>query len=305
MSDQPVQPAMLPMQRLALIGVGLIGGSAAAAWRAAGLVKQVVGFDADQRACAAALAAGVIDAVAPGIEAAVQDADLVLLAVPVGAMEGVMQRLAPALAPFAVVTDVGSTKMSVIEAARSALAAGSSFSLARFVPGHPIAGRERPGVENADAGLFKGKLFIATPLAQTHPGALAAVEQLWAGIGAQVVQMPADEHDRIFAAVSHLPHVLAFALVASLAERTDGGRALQFAGAGFRDFTRIAASSPVMWRDVALANRTALSAELTAYRAMLDRLQRAVDQADATTLEHLFDLASRTRRAHARQFDAE
>jgi len=220
-------------------------------------------------------------------------------------MKEVMAVVAKALPAHAIVTDVGSTKVSVIEAARAALGAASGFSIRRFVPGHPIAGRELPGVEHADAELFRGRVYVCTPTEETNPEARATVEDLWRRIGAQVVTMDAAEHDRVFAAVSHLPHLLAFALVARIASEPDGERKLGFAGAGFRDFTRIAASSPAMWRDVCLANRAALGEELRGYRALLDELQRAVDAGDAAALEATFDLASRTRRRHARTFDAE
>jgi prephenate dehydrogenase len=205
----------------------------------------------------------------------------------------------------AVITDVGSTKLSVLDAARTALAAGSSFSFRRFVPGHPIAGRELPGVEFADAQLFRGRLVITTPTAETSKDATEIVESLWTRAGARLARMDASEHDRIFAAVSHLPHLLAFALVASIASEADGDRKLEFAGAGFRDFTRIAASSPVMWRDVCLANRATLSVELQRYRDLLDQLQRAVDGSDAAFLERTFAIASEARRRHAPTLDAE
>jgi prephenate dehydrogenase len=283
--------------RLALIGVGLIGGSAALAFRAAGKVSQVVGFDADAAASARGVARGLLDRAADSIAEAVADAELILLAVPVGAMRDVLRAVALAAPPYAIVTDVGSTKASVIEAARAELSVTSSFSLRRFVPAHPIAGGELPGVEHADASLFRGKRLITTPVAETHADALARVESLWEAAGAEVVRMGADEHDRIFAAVSHLPHLLSFALVAQIAGAADGARKLGFAGAGFRDFTRIAASSPAMWRDIALANRAALSTELQGYRALLDDLQRAVDAGDGMRLAEVFELASRTRRA--------
>ncbi len=257
----------------------------------------MVGFDADAAASARGVARGLLDRAADSIAEAVADAELILLAVPVGAMRDVLRAVALAAPPYAIVTDVGSTKASVIEAARAELSVTSSFSLRRFVPAHPIAGGELPGVEHADASLFRGKRLITTPVAETHADALARVESLWEAAGAEVVRMGADEHDRIFAAVSHLPHLLSFALVAQIAGAADGARKLGFAGAGFRDFTRIAASSPAMWRDIALANRAALSTELQGYRALLDDLQRAVDAGDGMRLAEVFELASRTRRA--------
>jgi prephenate dehydrogenase len=291
--------------KLALIGVGLIGGSAAIAWRRAGAVSEVIGFDRDASALARAQALGVIDRAAPSAAEAVRAADLVLVAVPVGAMRSTFAAIAATVPAHALITDVGSTKRSVIDAARAELNAHSSFSFRRFVPGHPIAGHERPGVEHADGALFDGRLFVGTPVADTDADAMARVEALWTAAGAKVSRMDADEHDRIFAAVSHLPHLLAFALVARIASEPDGERKLGFAGAGFRDFTRIAASNPEMWRDISIANRAALSDELRGYRALLDALQRAVDAGDAAAIERVFDLASRTRRRHAQTFDAE
>jgi prephenate dehydrogenase len=285
--------------KLALIGVGLIGGSAAAAWRGAG-VTAVIGYDRDPQAGERGRALGFVDALAPSAGAAAAGADLVLLAVPVLSMRGVLDEIAAAVPPHAVITDVGSTKAAVIAAARAALR--SSFR--RFVPGHPIAGRELPGVEHADARLFEGKLVITTPVAETDAEARTLVESLWTRAGARVATMDAAEHDRIFAAVSHLPHLLAFALVAAIATESDGARKLGYAGAGFRDFTRIAASSPVMWRDVCLANRDAVSAELKRYRGLLEELQRAIDSGDAQTLERTFAIAAAARRRHS-TLDAE
>jgi len=290
---------------LALIGVGLIGGSSAAAWRATGAVDHVTGYDLDLTAVERGRARGIVDASAATIALAVADADVVLVAVPVLAMRAVFDQIAQHVPVHAVITDVGSTKLSVLDAARIGLSAGSSFSLRRFVPGHPIAGRELPGVEFADAQLFRGKLVITTPDAETSGGATALVESLWQRAGARVVRMDATEHDRIFAAVSHLPHLLAFGLVASIASEADGDRKMEFAGAGFRDFTRIAASSPVMWRDVCLANRTALSLELLRYRDLLEQLQKAIDTGDAGFLEQTFAVASEARRRHAPTLDAE
>jgi prephenate dehydrogenase len=291
--------------KLALIGVGLIGGSAAAAWRAGGTIRHVTGYDVDRTAAERGRARGILDAIAPSIAVAVADADVVLLAVPVLAMRSVFDELARHAPANVVVTDVGSTKLSVIDAARSGLSSGARVPLSRFVPGHPIAGREVPGVDSADAQLFRGRLVITTPTVETSAEATTLVESLWAHSGARLARMDAADHDRIFAAVSHLPHLLAFALVASIASETDGDRKMEFAGAGFRDFTRIAASSPAMWRDVCLANRHTLGTELQRYRELLDELQRAVDAGDAAFLERTFALASEARRRHAPTLDAE
>ena len=287
--------------RIALVGVGMIGGSLLAAWRQAGLVTTATGFDIEAKAVAAAQALGLLDQRAASVADAVADAELVLVATPVGAMRQVFAELAPALPADAVLTDVGSTKSDVIADGRALLGA----ALARFVPAHPIAGKELPGVEHAEAGLFAGKRVVLTPTAETSPAALAAVESLFAATGARVERMDAAEHDRIFAAVSHLPHLLSFALVAAIGAEPQGQRKLGYGGAGFRDFTRIAASSPVMWRDICVANRLALGDELRGYRALLDRLQQAVDEGDAAALQRTFELAARLRRQWASPADGQ
>jgi prephenate dehydrogenase len=287
--------------KLALIGVGLIGGSFALAMRAAGRFAHVSGFDADPEAMRRARDMGVISEAAESAADAVAAADLVVLATPVGAMASLLREIGPALEQSAVVTDVGSTKAGVIAAARAAL--GTAFT--RFVPGHPIAGRELPGVEHAEASLFRDKLYVCTPVAETDASAIAMVEEHWRAAGSRIEHMTPDEHDRVFAAVSHLPHLLAFALVAQIAGDADAERKFALAGAGFRDFTRIAASSPSMWRDICVANRDALGPQLDAYRRMLDELQRALDSSDGTTLQRIFAQAAAARRGHSVRLDAE
>ena len=286
--------------RIALLGVGMVGGSLLAAWRRAGLVATATGYDIETGAVAAARALGLVDRGAGSVAEAVADVDLVLVATPVGSMRELFARLAPALPAGALLTDVGSTKGGVIADARAAL--GAAFP--RFVPAHPIAGKELPGVEHADGGLFVGKRVVLTPVAETSREALAKVESLFAQTGARVEHMDAVEHDRIFAAVSHLPHLLSFALVAAIGAEPGGERKLGYGGAGFRDFTRIAASSPAMWRDVCLANREAIGEELRGYRALLERMQRAVDEGDAAALQQTFELAARLRRQWANPADA-
>jgi len=286
--------------RIALLGVGMVGGSLLAAWRRAGLVATATGYGIEAGAVAAARALGLVDRGAGSVAEAVADADLVLVATPVGSMRELFVRLAPALPAGALLTDVGSTKGGVIADARAAL--GAAFP--RFVPAHPIAGKELPGVEHADAGLFVGKRVVLTPVAETSREALAKVESLFAQTGARVEHMDAVEHDRIFAAVSHLPHLLSFALVAAIGAEPGGERKLGYGGAGFRDFTRIAASSPAMWRDVCVANREAIGEELRGYRALLERMQRAVDEGDAAALQQTFELAARLRRQWANPADA-
>jgi len=281
--------------RLALIGVGLIGGSFAAALRAAGAVSQVAGFDTDADAIGTALARGVIDRAATSVADAARDADLVVVATPVGAMRATFSEIAGALTASAVVTDVGSTKCSVIEGARAGL--GAAFP--RFVPAHPIAGGERPGVEHAAADLFRNHLVITTPLPATDASATALVEELWRKVGARLERLSPEQHDKVFAAVSHLPHLLAFALVEMIARSPDAETCFSHAGAGFRDFTRIAASSPDMWRDVCLANRGPLAEELRAYRARLDILQAAVDAGNGETLHAVFTAAAAAKRGRS------
>lgn len=287
--------------KLAVIGVGLIGGSFARAARAANRVTAVAGYDSDPAALATALELGAITQGADSPADAVAGADVVLLSVPVGAMRNVMQAIATALAPTAIVTDAGSTKQDVIAAARSTL----GQRLPRFVPGHPIAGRELVGVAASDPRLFEGKLFISTPTEVTEASAVATVEALWHAVGCRVERMGANEHDCVFAAVSHLPHLLAFALVAQIAQAPDGARKLGMAGAGFRDFTRIAASSPTMWRDICMANRQALGTELGAFRALLAELHASLDRGDARALQETFEQASAARRMHAPRLDGE
>ena len=286
--------------RVALIGVGMIGGSLLAAWRQAGLLTAASGYDIDASAVVAARALGLVDRGAGSVAEAVADAELVLVATPVGAMRQVFAELRSALPPEAVLTDVGSTKSSVIDEARSEL--GAAFP--RFVPAHPIAGKEMPGVAHADARLFVGKRVVVTPAAETRADALGRAEGLFAATGARVERMDAAEHDRIFAAVSHLPHLLSFALVAAIGSEPAGERKLGYGGAGFRDFTRIAASSPVMWRDICVANRAALGEELRNYRGLLERLQQAVEGGDAAALQRIFELAARLRRQWANPADA-
>jgi prephenate dehydrogenase len=279
--------------KLALIGCGLLGGSLAKAWRSGGQVESICGFDHHPEVVRQACDLGVIDTGASSLADAVRGADLVALAIPVCALAGVMADLSNHLQPGVILTDVGSTKVNIIQAARHAL---NPEQLAYFVPAHPIAGGALPGVEHAHADLFNQKWVITTPDESTNSDALTRVEALWQQAGARVQRMIPEEHDDIFAAVSHLPHLLAFALVHQIANQADGARKLQFAGAGFRDFTRIAASDPAMWRDISLANREALGNQLSAFRQTLDTLIKAVQNGDATTLDQLFSLASSVRR---------
>jgi prephenate dehydrogenase len=278
--------------KVAILGCGLMGGSLAAALRRRNLATSITGYDVDPDAGARGVRLGLFDAAASSCSEAARQANLVVLAAPVGAMPGLLSDLAGEFRPAAIATDLGSTKGDVVSAARRAL--GSAF--ARFVPAHPIAGGERPGLEHADADLFEGCTVVMTPATETRTDAVARVEHLWRSCGARVVQMDAVEHDRMLASVSHLPHVVAFALVAHLASQPDVQRRLALAGPGFRDFTRIAASSAAMWRDIALANRDAIGQELRALIAQLQQVDRALTAGDSGALQEVFELASRARR---------
>jgi prephenate dehydrogenase len=280
---------------LVVVGVGLIGGSCAAALRRAGVVGTIVGVGRSPANLDDARARGLIDrawTLASDWTPELREADLVLLAAPVAQYPRLFQAMAPAIGPATVVTDAGSTKGDVAAAARGMLA----NALARFVPGHPIAGGERSGALAADPALFEGRNVILTPLAETAPASVARVTALWSACGARVSTLTPEHHDRIFAAVSHLPHVLASALVAELAQRPDGATLLAHAGSGFRDFTRIAASSPEMWRDIALANRGPLCDELQRFRDAIDEILRGLAAGDGAALDALFERAAQTRR---------
>ncbi len=282
---------MRRLKSVAVIGVGLVGGSFALAARRGGVAASVIGFDRDREALERAAALGVIDRVADSVSEAAAGADLVVVAVPVRAAGPVLHDVAIALGPQAVVTDVGSTKAEVVRVAREELRA----RFPRFVPGHPIAGREASGVEAAAPDLFRGARVVLTPAAETEPGALALVREAWEALGARVVSLGAEDHDRVFAAVSHLPHILSFALVSEIASRADAAELLGFAAGGFRDFTRIAASSPEMWRDVALQNRDALLEEIDKYGARLALFRALVEKGDGPALQRLMAEARTTR----------
>ena len=277
------------VDKLAIVGTGLIGGSFALALKQAGAVREVLGVGRSPARLTVARELGLIDRAVDWAEAG--QADCILLALPVGETEAVLKNLVPHLKAGAIVTDVGSTKLNVIEAARTAL--GARF--ADFVPGHPIAGSEQSGPGAARADLYRGKRVVLTPQADTRADAVATVRLLWEAAGAQVESLDAAQHDRIFAAVSHLPHLAAFALVDELAQREDGDTFFRFAASGFRDFTRIAGSSPEMWRDIALANREALLTELDAYVTALQALRSAVSDEDAEALLAIFSRAREAR----------
>jgi len=267
--------------RLVIVGVGLIGGSLALGLRRAGVVEHVVGVGRSAASLETAIRLGVIDEALP-MEEAVRGADMVVLCAPVAQTLPLLLAMQPHLGPDTIVTDAGSTKSDVIMAAKTAL--GDQVS--QFVPAHPIAGRELNGVEAALADLYVGKKTVLCPLQENRRSDVARVQA-----------MSAVQHDAVFAAVSHLPHVLSYALVAQIINAEDGALKLDFAGGGFRDFTRIAASSPEMWRDICLSNREALLRELTTYEAVIGRLKTMIAERDGDALERVFRRASEARLA--------
>ncbi|MFO7603332.1 MAG: prephenate dehydrogenase/arogenate dehydrogenase family protein [Gammaproteobacteria bacterium] len=281
------------INKLVLIGVGLIGGSLVRGLRAAQQVREVVGVGRDEANLELARGLGVIDRYETDPGAAVADADLVVLAVPLGAMKSVMQAIAPQLADRTIVTDVGSAKGSVLADARLALGG----QLKNFVPGHPIAGTEKSGVEASFAELFQQRRVILTPHDTTSAQALNVVREMWLACGAEVIEMSVAHHDEVLAATSHLPHMLAYALVDTLARMEDRQDIFDYAAGGFRDFTRIASSDPQMWHDIAMANRTALVEVMQRFRADLERLIDAIDRGDGAFVKTTFERAKQARDA--------
>jgi prephenate dehydrogenase len=284
-------PAKLKIGKLVVIGVGLVGGSFSLALKKARAVRHVVGVGRSRKNLATARRLRIIDEASTDAARAVRDADLVLLAVPVGQMAQIMAHIAPHLPAHAIVTDGGSTKQDVVACARRFL--GGHF--ARFVPAHPIAGTEKSGATAAFAGLYRGRSVIITPQPGTAAPALRLVRAAWQHCGARIVQLDAREHDSIFAAVSHLPHVLAFTLVNALARRPNARALFGFAGGGLRDTVRIAGSSPEMWRDICIANREPLLAALDEYEKELEGVRSAIESGDGASLERLFERARAAR----------
>ncbi|CAG4883424.1 Cyclohexadienyl dehydrogenase -specific [Georgfuchsia toluolica] len=282
---------MVKLNKIVIAGVGLIGGSFALALKQAGAVREVVGIGRTRATLERAKQLGVIDAIADDWAGAMQGADLVLLAMPVGAMEAALQALLPHLEAHTVVTDGGSTKRDILQAAERILGA----RVAQFVPGHPIAGSEKGGAAAAQADLYRDRRVVLTPGSATGTDGLALVRTAWEACGAKVDILSTAAHDRVFAAVSHLPHLLAYALVHEFAARDNAGELFGFAAGGFRDFTRIASSHPEMWRDICIVNRAPLIAELDAYMAALLRLRTLLAAADANGLEAVFAAARQAR----------
>jgi len=277
--------------RLAIIGVGLIGGSLARALRLADACTDVIGYGRNVAHLKKAVSLGVIDDFKTDVAAAVKDADMVVVSVPLGAMSTVFKQMLPALSRDATITDVGSAKASVMNDARKHLGE-RMFS---FVPGHPIAGTEKSGVEASTADLFKNRCVILTPLEETGSIALQRVRAMWELTGAEVVEMEPHHHDEVLAATSHLPHILAYSLVDTLARSAQGEEIFRFAAGGFRDFTRIASSDPVMWRDICLANRDAILGILGKYTNDLEQLAKAIKSGDGDFILKSFSQAKQQR----------
>lgn len=278
-------------EQLAIIGCGLMGGSFALALKRAGLVKRVVGYSKSPSTTELARKLGVIDVEAPSALLAVSGADIVLIAVPVAATEATFKAIKHLVTPQMLIMDVGSTKRDVIDAGRRAL----REQIGSFVPAHPIAGREVSGVENADADLYSGKQVILTPIERTLTVQLKKAVDVWTALGCRVVQMSPESHDAAFAAVSHLPHLISFALMNAISGQPLGKEYLSLAGPGFRDFTRIAASDAKIWRDIMVSNREELLAQSKIFQRNLQALELMISTGNADALEGLIEQASLTR----------
>jgi len=278
-------------EQLGLIGCGLMGGSFALALKRAGLVKRVVGYSKSPSTTQRALSMGVIDVEAPSALLAVSGADIVLLAVPVAATEATLKAIRHLVTKDMLIMDVGSTKRDVIDSARRVL----RDHVGSFVPCHPIAGKEVSGVEHADPDLYTGRQVILTPVDRTDPGHVQRAVALWEALDSKVLQMAPDAHDAAFAAVSHLPHLIAFALINAIASQDQGTDYLSIAGPGFRDFTRIAASEPKMWRDILLANRQELLEQSRIFQRTLHAMEQMIEAGNGEALEGLIDQASQSR----------
>ena len=280
-------------QQLGVIGCGLMGGSFALALKRAGLVKRVIGYSKSPSTTERAKKLGVIDVAAESALLAVSGSDIVLIAVPVAATETTFKAIRHLVEPGVLFMDVGSTKRDVVDAARRVL----RERIASFVPAHPIAGKEVSGINHADAALYSGRQVIITPLAQTAPELVQKATDVWSAIGAQVLKMSPENHDAAFAAVSHLPHLLAFAYFNAVVGQPAGRDFLSLAGPGFRDFTRIAASSPETWRDILVANREEVLKQSTRFRQALDALEHVIREGNPDALEGLIRAPSEGRAA--------
>ena len=282
-------------EQLGLIGCGLMGSSFALALKRAGLVKRVVGYSKSPSTMERARQMGVIDVQAPSALMAVSGADIVLLAIPVSATEAAFKAIRHLVTPSLLLMDVGSTKCDVVDAARRVLLG----NVGSFVPCHPIAGKELSGVEHADGDLYKGRQVILTPTEQTFKSQLQKAEDVWKALGCHVLQMSPKAHDAAYAAVSHLPHLLAFAFISAIQGQDEGKDYLSLAGPGFRDFSRIAASDPQMWRDILIANREELLAQSKIFQQALRSFEQLISSGNGDALQTLIKQASETR-AHWR-----
>ena len=283
------------IKRLAVIGVGLIGGSLALALKKKAAVDEVVGYARSSEVRKQALDLGIIDYAADSIAEAVREADVVFVAVPMGAMAQVFEEMSPHLSAQTIITDGGSAKAQVIAAAKQYL--GEHFQL--FVPGHPIAGTEKSGPTAAFSSLYEDHRVVLTPVEETRPEATKVVDEMWRKAGAEVFEMSVEQHDTVLAATSHLPHVLAFNLVGMLAQRDDCDEVLRYAAGGFRDFSRIASSDAVMWRDICLGNREAILSLLGQYRQGLNQLEEAIRSDNG---DYLIDVFARAKKARDSRF---
>jgi prephenate dehydrogenase len=279
------------LKKIAIFGVGLIGGSFALALKKAGAVERIVGVGRTAATLARAQELGIIDTASTSVAEALLGADLVLIAAPVAQTEAILASIKPHLQPGTVVTDAGSTKTDVVAAARKAL----GDKIAQFVPGHPIAGRELNGPDAAIVDLYVGKKVVLAPLPENAARDVERVAQAWQQCGAIIHQLTPEKHDCVFAAVSHLPHLLAYALVDDIAKKPHADLLFQYAASGFRDFTRIAGSSPEMWRDISLANQAALLSELDSYMAQLMQLRSALAAGDGHAIEAVYANAQQAR----------
>ncbi len=277
--------------QLGVIGCGLMGGSFALALKRSGLVRRVVGYSKSPSTTERAKKLGVIDVAAESALLAVAGSDIVLLAVPVAATEITFKAIRHLVEPGVLFMDVGSTKRDVVDAARRVL----RERVSSFVPAHPIAGKEVAGIQHADAALYVGRQVILTPLPQTDPALVQKATDVWSAVGAQVLKMTPENHDAAFAAVSHLPHLLAFAYFSAVTRQPSGRDFLSLAGPGFRDFTRIAASEPAVWRDILIANREELLKQSARFRHTLDALELVIKSGNANALEDLIRTASEGR----------
>ena len=279
------------IDKLVIVGVGLIGGSLSLALKQAGAVGHVVGCGRNQANLEKGVSLGILDSYSETVAEAVADADVVVAAVPLGAMQMVFEQMAPVLDDKTIVTDVGSAKASVVEAAREAL--GDRFH--QFLPGHPIAGTERSGVEAGFATLYQNRRVILTPTNENTAEQTGLIVSMWEACGATVESMTIEHHDRVLAATSHLPHMLAYALVHHLSHLNEHEEIFRYAAGGFRDFTRIASSDPVMWRDVCLANGPALLELISQYQDEMSRIATAIEHGDGEQLSSLFSRAKSER----------